>query len=218
MTTFVIEPDQRDLFADVLDDMFRFRHRIFVDLLGWEDIRRDDGRDVDAYDHEKAVYFVTVKDGGVVACSRLIPSLAPNICITQFGEHADLKPIPRGPDIWDYSRFAVAADQFDPQACNQLKAQQVSSVFDYCVRRGIRSCISFTLAHTLPQYVEAGVTTTPLGLPVKLGDATYVSVHIDTSKKSYDSVLKLFGMRQSPLIDPAEADERTRKNFSLNAL
>lgn len=213
--TLVIEPAYRDLFHDVVEDMYRFRHRIFVDMLGWSDIAREDKRDVDAYDHRDAVYFATLEKGEVVACSRLIPSLTPNICATQFPEYANLKDIPRGPDIYDYSRFAVAADRYSPGECNRLKAMQVASVFDYCVRRSITSCISFTLAHTLPQYVEMGIKTTPLGLPVTMGDSTYVSVHFETSPQAYKKVLDLFGMKRSPLIDPAAAGADERANFAI---
>lgn len=214
--TLVIEPAYRELLHDVVEDMYRFRHRIFVGMLGWTDIAREDGRDVDAYDHEHAVYFATVEDGEVVACSRLVPSLTPNICATQFPQHANLREIPRRPDIYDYSRFAVAADKYGPVECNRLKAMQVASVFDYCVRRSITSCISFTLAHTLPQYVEMGIKTTPLGLPVTIGDSTYVSVHFETTAQAYAKVLALFGMKGSPLIDPAAAGDRERANFTLD--
>lgn len=213
--TLVIEPAYRELFCDIVDDMYRFRHRIFVGMLGWTDIAREDGRDIDAYDHEHAVYFATVENGEVVACSRLVPSLTPNICATQFPQYANLRGIPRGPEIYDYSRFAVAADKYAPAECNRLKAMQVASVFDYCVRRSITSCISFTLAHTLPQYVEMGIKAVPLGLPVTMGDSTYVSVHFETTPEAYAKVLRLFAMTRSPLIDPADAGKRERANFAI---
>ena len=215
--TLVIEPDYRALFQDVVEAMYRFRHRIFVDMLGWQAIAREDRRDVDAYDHDQAIYFVTLERGEVVACSRLIPSLSPNICATEFAEYATLRPIPRGPTIYDYSRFAVAADRFAPEECNRLKALQVASVFDYCQRRGITSCISFTLAHTLPQYIAAGVRATPLGLPVTLDGSSYVSVQFEMSDQSLGRVLHLFGMEKSPLIDPADSEPAGRANVSAAA-
>jgi N-acyl-L-homoserine lactone synthetase len=48
----VITRDNRPFYADHLQTYFRLRHEIFVGERGWEDLRRPDGRDVDAYDND----------------------------------------------------------------------------------------------------------------------------------------------------------------------
>jgi acyl-homoserine lactone synthase len=55
MTTIqVITGENKAEFADVLDEYFRLRHEVFVGERGWNDLRRPDGRDIDAYDNDNA--------------------------------------------------------------------------------------------------------------------------------------------------------------------
>jgi N-acyl-L-homoserine lactone synthetase len=56
----VISADNRHVYEDVLDQHFRLRHEIFVEERKWEVLRRPDGREIDAYDNEDAIYLLAL--------------------------------------------------------------------------------------------------------------------------------------------------------------
>jgi acyl-homoserine lactone synthase len=210
----LVEPAMHGFFRAQLDDMFQLRHRILVERLGWSDMAKPDGRERDQYDTENATYFLTFgTNGEVTGCSRLNPSTGPNLTMHTFGDKATFQNIPFGPDVMEYSRFCVDIENFDADGCNAIKADQITSIVDYCARRGVGSLIAFTLTHTMPQYVAAGAEVRPLGLPVDMDGTSFVSAQLVLSPQSLAQCLKLFGLAESPLIDPANAEPDELANY-----
>ncbi|TJX58638.1 MAG: GNAT family N-acetyltransferase, partial [Mesorhizobium sp.] len=41
---------------DLWEAVHRLRYQIFVEEMGWEDLRRPDGFEVDQFDHDEAVH------------------------------------------------------------------------------------------------------------------------------------------------------------------
>ena len=57
-------------YKDALQDMFHLRHRIFVERMGWEALRRDDRLEKDQFDTDDAIYLLLTTDDGAVPRSR----------------------------------------------------------------------------------------------------------------------------------------------------
>lgn len=62
-----------------LDQSFRLRHKVFVEEKGWEDLRRENGRETDRFDDEHAVHMLYIEDGRVIGYQRMLPSTRPHI-------------------------------------------------------------------------------------------------------------------------------------------
>ena len=60
----VIDRQTCSLYAPQLEESFRVRHQVFVDGLGWEDLRQADGREIDQFDTNDAVHLVFLDDAG----------------------------------------------------------------------------------------------------------------------------------------------------------
>lgn len=59
------------LYSDALDQMFRLRHRIFVERMGWEALRKPDAVERDEFDTSEAVYLLLMEeDGQVIGMAR----------------------------------------------------------------------------------------------------------------------------------------------------
>lgn len=58
------------LFPELFEQSSRLRHRVFVEEMGWEDLRRPDGREFDQFDDEHAVHHFCIRDGVVVGYLR----------------------------------------------------------------------------------------------------------------------------------------------------
>jgi acyl-homoserine lactone synthase len=48
---------------DLWEAVHRLRHRIFVEEMGWQDLDRDDGLEIDQFDHEEAVHHIVIRNG-----------------------------------------------------------------------------------------------------------------------------------------------------------
>jgi acyl-homoserine lactone synthase len=94
----IVDRSNRNAYRDELEQHFRLRHEIYVGERGWHDLARRDGREVDAFDNDDAVYLLGIlPDKGVVAGSRLVPSLKPHLMSEVFPQLAE-DGVPRASD------------------------------------------------------------------------------------------------------------------------
>nr|WP_246742361.1 acyl-homoserine-lactone synthase [Microvirga splendida] len=75
----VITADNQGFYKNKLEEYFHLRHEVFVNERKWRDLHQPDGRDIDAYDNQNAVYLLAIDQDRVVGGQRLYPTLCP-IC------------------------------------------------------------------------------------------------------------------------------------------
>lgn len=93
--------------AALLDEMFRFRKRVFHDELGWN-VENRDGREIDEFDDLDPHYFlVEGGEGRVVATGRILPTTGPYMLEKVFPQLLCGEALPRDPAVWEISRLAV---------------------------------------------------------------------------------------------------------------
>jgi acyl homoserine lactone synthase len=93
--------------SHVYPQVLRYRHRIFVDGLGW-DIPRSDGMESDQFDREDTIHVVAHDSAGEVrAYSRLLPTMKPYLLQEIFPQLMDGQCLPRSEDTWELSRFTA---------------------------------------------------------------------------------------------------------------
>jgi acyl-homoserine lactone synthase len=86
--------------------VFRLRHRVFVDQLGWAAIRRQDGLERDEFDTNHAVHFLVLGlNGTLLAYSRLLPTTQPHLLSHVYPHLLKGKALPAGPNIWEWTRI-----------------------------------------------------------------------------------------------------------------
>lgn len=160
----------RARYAAQLQEMYRQRHDVFVDELGWRDLRRDDGRDIDDYDTDETVYFLVLNDAGdVVASTRMNPS---------YGRHqledggslrlrfAQAEP-PKGPHVWEASRLIGGfRERYGRDFARATLGILVAGTQEFCARRGITLGLSILEVPAVMMLQAIGLETEPLGLPV----------------------------------------------------
>jgi acyl homoserine lactone synthase len=93
-------------FAEAILDMHRLRCRVFRERLDWQ-VEIKDGMEIDEFDGLGPVYLLS-RDGTLLqGCVRLLPSTGPTMLGKVFAHLLDGRPVPKGPDIWESSRFAL---------------------------------------------------------------------------------------------------------------
>ncbi|MDI9689792.1 acyl-homoserine-lactone synthase [Burkholderia cenocepacia] len=143
----IIAGTQATLAKDTMNDLARFRYRVFVEMLGW-DLPCRDGLELDQFDREDTVYLVAHKDEQVVGTARLLPTHLPYLLGEVFPQLMGQQPLPQDPAIWELSRFTAvdldamrgggAARQFS----SPIAVELLRSVLRLAAERGVQRLIT----------------------------------------------------------------------------
>jgi acyl homoserine lactone synthase len=96
------------LSPDLMVGLARFRHQVFVEMLGWQLETRGDGLELDQFDRPDTVYVIARNASGEVAGSaRLLPTVKPYLLGEVFPQLLHGQALPSSPAIWELSRFAA---------------------------------------------------------------------------------------------------------------
>lgn len=187
----VIKPGNRHLYGDIVESLFRLRHDVFVDERGWERLRRPDGRDVDAYDDEHAIYLVALEGERVVGGQRLYPTLRPHMLSEVFPHLASRTGVIQSPDVYEWTRYFVVRERRGGRTdCRLLAALQA-----FCLDEGISRVTAVVEAWWLPRWHQVGFRSRPLGLPEIVEGQPTLAAAIDIAPESLASVRAFAGLK-----------------------
>ena len=96
-----------DLSLEIMAGVARYRHRVFVEKLGWQ-LRCEHALEYDQFDRDDTVYVVAHnQDNEVVGTARLLPTTRPYLLDEVFPQLLHGMAAPHSPDVWELSRFAA---------------------------------------------------------------------------------------------------------------
>ena len=96
-----------DLPRQVMTGIACYRHKVFIDMLGWPLPVRD-GMELDQFDRPDARYVVAHDDhGAVIGTARLLPTTQPYLLGEVFPHLMGDQPVPCSDEVWELSRFAA---------------------------------------------------------------------------------------------------------------
>lgn len=97
----------RELSGDLFERVSSYRHRVFVEMLGWE-LKTRNGMELDQFDRPDTVYVIAqTASGHVNGCARLLPTNQPYLMGEVFPQLLNGLPPPCTPEVWELSRFAA---------------------------------------------------------------------------------------------------------------
>ncbi len=164
--------------------MFKLRHEVFRDRLGW-DVNSEDGMEQDEYDQAAAVYvLVKADDDDVVGCWRLLPTTGPYMLKDTFPDllHGELAPQKK--DVWELSRFAVASDKIGGTGfgLSDIPIKMIQMAVRFAQQNGIKRYVSVTSVAVDRMFRKAGIHMTRLGEPIKIGKVLTVAVTLEVDE------------------------------------
>lgn len=190
----VISSKNRHLYAREMEQHFRLRHRIFVDELGWAALRKPDAREIDQFDTEHSIYLLGIEPGhGVVAGTRLGPSLLPHLLSDVFPHAAAHKGVPRAPDIYDWTRIFVAPSRRSEVRPCRSAGTIKTAVLEYCLANGIRQVTGLGEPYWIPALYKLGWNPRPLGLPIEHEDRLLLAFTCDVTPEALMQTRSIFG-------------------------
>lgn len=161
--------------TDVMEKIWRFRHEQFVERLGWHEIRRPDGREIDQFDTFNAIHLAVIVEGEVAAYSRLLPTTAPHLLSDVYPEVMAGKTWPQGPDIYEWTR-CIASDRILKRDGIAVSSLLIAGVMEFCLAAGIDRLVVETHPKLVGQMVATGWETDILAAPTTYKDYLVVPV------------------------------------------
>ncbi|MBL4789207.1 MAG: GNAT family N-acetyltransferase [Kordiimonadaceae bacterium] len=183
----IINKHNRDMYTDVLVQMFQIRYDIFVEGKGWKALDNILGLERDQFDTPETVYFLKLDiDLKIIGGIRLVPTASGSQLNTIFRDWCTLRMPPRDQKVYEWSRFFVLDPAFQSNAGNPIFSELFSAILEYAL---IKGCVGLTgfLEHTtfdgydgMPwPYERMGETVKyggSEGEPIGEGVATYTKV------------------------------------------
>ena len=133
--------------AELLNDMFAFRKKIFLDKLNWE-VSHYNGLEIDYFDTLQPTYIVSrAKNIGVNGCWRFLPTTGPYMLQSIFPELLRGEAAPQDELVWEISRFAVdahMANSYQQAAIHPVTVQMLKKGYEVAMENQIQQFVAVT--------------------------------------------------------------------------
>lgn len=166
---FITNAENRCLFGSDLEEMHRHRKVVFVERAGWQlPVQAD--REIDAYDRADTVYLLAKDEpqGGLLASARLLKTTTPHLMSDLFAS-ACRGSVPRGPTIWEVSRFCTAPTIRGRASRLKLLWEMICAVMETALVYGIDRVVFVANRALLPLAIDCGWDARPLGATLRDG-------------------------------------------------
>ncbi|WP_300066929.1 acyl-homoserine-lactone synthase [uncultured Ruegeria sp.] len=231
----VVDGLNRHLFGEVLDEMFELRARVFGGRLGW-DVKIEDGKEIDEFDHLDPAYVIGLDDGGnVVAAVRALQTTGPHMLSDVFSAILDGEAPLRSATVWESTRFCVDTQRLnrgrDKNSVAYATSELMIGSLEYAKNAGIQDII--TVIDPVMDRVLKRSDNAPydyVGKKVQMGKVPALAALLDCSDERISRVrnfadihhdvfleeeqaLELFASRKDAELSPANHDHKPRTDL-----
>ena len=191
----VVSSANRHLYADEVEQMWRLRHQIYVHERGWHDLAKADGREIDQFDTDKAIYLLAIEGRStVVGGTRLVSTAEPNIVSEVFHRLASVRGVPRSPRIYDWTRYFVVPHRRESHAISPVASALMCAVQEFCLAEGIEQVQIMLETFWIPRFIEIGWNPQPLGLPEMVAGEPVAAVLCDVGEEVLQRTRQIRGV------------------------
>ena len=135
--------------ADITDEMYRARKRLFVDRLKWKLAVDDRGRERDRFDRLSPVYLIDLDDrGGHRGSVRLLPTTGDTVLGDLIAEMMDGVPI-ASPSVWEFTRFCVTGREAPDPGVERSGVERIAVDLMLAI---CETCIAANVGHVVGSF------------------------------------------------------------------
>lgn len=161
----IIRGHEKYKYHDLMEHLFRLRHQIFVEERKWS-IPSYNGREIDQYDTDEAVYFINLASNGSIEGSvRMTPSLRSSLLADYFPHLVETGEAPRGPAIYEATRYFVRPMIPTRTALRAAKVRLLVPLFEWCLKEQLEQFQAVIDYGALGAFTELSPMTRVLGAP-----------------------------------------------------
>lgn len=184
--------------------MFRLRHVMFRERLGW-DVRSEDGLEFDEFDQLDPLYLVARDGPQLYGCWRILPSTGPNMLRDVFPALLAGQDAPCGEDIWELSRFAVFRQTTAGFGLTELPMKMMLFAVRLAQAHGVRKLVTVISPAMQRMLRHAGLQFSLLGPVLQLGVSRAVALSFDTGQETEWALVNAIARRSCTTIETRPA-------------
>lgn len=194
--------ENRQHFKVLLDEMHVARHKLYVEGRKWRELAQADGREIDQFDRESTVYFLSLgQNRNLQGGLRIVPTTEPHMLDSLFPELCAGGDVPRGPDIWEMSRvFVNHTDAHDEEGLI-IKGKLMCAMIEFAQMNGIKKITGVADSYFLPRLLQIGARIKPLGLPKPYESGEMIAIQITIDSTILEKAQKHYGIPRAMLSD-----------------
>jgi acyl-homoserine lactone synthase len=162
---------------ELLEQAFKLRHQIFVEELGWEPLRRLDGREIDQFDDADSTHFLAVSTGQVEGYFRSRPTAKPHL-LSDVHSHLCDRPYPRSFRVLEWTRYCVTPARREGGAFAGVGSELIVAGLEWTLNRGIGDVVLEYHPAWIARFMGLGFKVHPLGLPDEIEGDPVIAVHL----------------------------------------
>ncbi len=178
------------IFTPDMDQAYRLRHDVFVGEKRWENLRRQDGRDIDQFERPENHHFILKINDKVIGYQRMLPTTLPHVLSHVAPELCDPAKMPAGPHIYEWTRHCVHPEYRKKQGV------QYGAMLTYAlVKWGLKHAVEGIIVEYHPKWIRRfenlGFHVERLGPEVLLHGETAVAVLMRFDQSTLDTIQRL---------------------------
>jgi acyl-homoserine lactone synthase len=204
----VVTPENRHQYTDAMEQACRLRHRVFVDEMGWVDLYKEDGCEVDQFDDDYAVHMLYLRDGEVLGYQRMLPTTRPHLLSEVMPQLCE-GDFPAGTHIWEWTRYCVQpAHRERGRVLSPVANALVSGIVEWGLASGVSTVLMEMNPLWLLRLVQMHFRVTPLGLPKQIGGQDTVAVQSVFDRRTLAKLRAVRGNNDIVLANPPSIPTR----------
>lgn len=194
----VVRKDNRHLYREYFDPYFRWRHEIYVKQRKWMALDRPDGREIDQFDTEDAVYLFAIDDGVLIGGMRALPTLLPTL-LSDIFPYLNIRGPVRRADVHELSRIFVIPERRGEHAGPRVEMLLLTAIMEYGISVGLTGFTIVLESWWLPRFERCGWKAHPLGLPQMMDGMSVLAVLVDCDDATWQSLCRQIGLTRPTL-------------------
>jgi acyl-homoserine lactone synthase len=211
----VVRKENRHLYEKFFDPYHLLRHDIYVKQRRWMALDRPDGREIDQFDTEEAVYLLALDGSKILGGMRAVPTTHPTLMSDIF-PHLNLRSPIRRPDVYELSRIFVVPERRGEQAGPNLGTVLQAAIIEYGLSVGLTGFTIVLETWWLPRFEDQGWKAKPLGLPIDIDGMSTIAVFVDCDEETWDDMVQRKGIT-GPMLKWNDLASVQRLDVQLNS-
>jgi len=171
----VVNATNQGEYLNEMEQVWRLRHRVFVEGKGWSELAKPDGREIDQFDTPSAIHFLLMRGREVVAYSRLLPTAGPHLLSDVFPKLCQ-EPLPRDHATYEWTRQAVSPEYRVRGKAPPLTYDLVAGIVEWGLSNGVSRITAQIPMSYLLRMLQLHFRARPLGLPVEIAGESIIAV------------------------------------------
>lgn len=178
---------------DLMEQVHRLRHNVFVDELGWSDLASDDGLERDQFDRPDAIHHICVRDGKVAGYQRMLPTVKPHLLSDVFPELCEGPP-PRGLDTYELTRYCVAPAQREGRrGVSSVGSELMAGFVEWGLACGVNKVIIEFETIWVLRALQLKFLVRPLGFETRIGNQKIVATEVTFNEDTLRTIREYRG-------------------------